>query len=177
MTTADPAHSPDLLRFARDVYAQPDIQALCLRVQDDLDVDVVLLLMCCWYGCYHGTLSEAQFARAADFSGQWRAQLVQPLRHARRWLKPHPADAAGISTADQESLRQRIKALELDAEFMQLRALEALFAEPIAAPINGESESTAHILANLTRYPGTDRAAGLDEDALSLLTRACLQCR
>lgn len=182
-TTLDPERQADLLHFARNVYARPGIQALCLRLQDELDVDVVLLLMCCWHGRYYGPLSEAQFAQAAAFSGSWRAQLVQPVRQARRWLKPHPADAMGICGADQEALRERIKALELDAEFMQLRALAGLSGQPApdtAASARSESPSTerdatAAIRANLALYASECRLdGGLNEETVSMLTRATL---
>lgn len=182
MTRADSGHSSDLLRFARDVYAEPGIQAICLYLQDEYDIDVVLLLTCCWFGCYHGALSEGEFAQATGFSGQWRAQLVRPLRQARRWLKPHPADTAGIPAEEQEALRQRVKALELDAELMQLRALAALFAGP-AAPDTSDAEATASIRINLGRYcghgaaPGTTRPAALTEADLATLVRASIRCR
>lgn len=186
-TTPDPEQQVELLHFARNVYARPGIQALCLRLQDEHDVDVVLLLMCCWYGRYYGPLSVPQFAKAAAFSGRWRAHLVQPVRQARRWLKPHPADAMGISGAEQEALRERIKALELEAEFMQLRALAGLLGKPTAdtaAPASNESpphdsDATAAIRANLALYArecklNTDLDGCLDQEAVSLLTCASL---
>jgi uncharacterized protein (TIGR02444 family) len=174
MSKADPDDTRELLRFARDVYAEPGLQALCLRLQDEHQIDVVLLLTCCWYGCYCGEMSDTQLARAAGFADQWRAQLVSPLRQARRWLKPHPASAAGIPAEQQEALRRRIKALELDAEFMQLRALAALFNEPAAATQCSVAQATASIRANLLRYCQQIGTAGLCETDLATLLQACL---
>lgn len=185
MTAPDSEPLPDLLHFARGVYARPGIRALCLRLQDEYDVDVVLLLMCCWHGCYHGVLSETAIAQASAFSGHWREQLVRPLRQARRWLKPHPADSVGIPGEDQEILRERIKALELEAEFMQLRALAGLVPAPPAdiGPPPPASDAPAAIRENLALYAREHkRNAGpedalhkaLDEHTLSLLTRASM---
>lgn len=190
-TTPDPARQADLLRFARDVYARPGIQALCLRLQDEHDVDVVLLLTCCWYGCYYGTLKDTQFKQATAFCHRWRAQLVQPLRQARRWLKPHPADTMGIPGADQEALRERIKALELETEFMQLRALAGCLNKPASgtdtsahrAALPADVDAMAAIRANLALYAREykletgqveARHEGLDDQAVLLLARASL---
>lgn len=183
MTQTDSEHSSNLLHFARAVYAEAGIQPICLHLQDEYDMDVVLLLTCCWHGCFYGELSESQLARAMAFSEPWRMHLVTPLRHSRRWLKAHPAEATGIPASEQEALRQRVKALELDAEFMQLRALAALFAEPAAAPDTREAEAAASIRNNLERYrdygspPGTHRAAGLNEAVVATLVRASLRYR
>lgn len=173
MPTADSGDSRELLRFARDVYAEPGMQTLCLRLQDEHQIDVVLLLTCCWYGCYYGEISDSQLARASGFADPWRTQLVSPLRQARRWLKPHPASAASIPAEQQEALRQRIKALELDAEFMQLRALAALFDEPAAATQTSNAQATASIRTNLLRYCQHIGAVGLSEADLATLLQAC----
>lgn len=175
MTAPDIEPQPDLLHFARDVYARPGIQSLCLRLQDEHNIDVVLLLMCCWHGCSRGVLSEAELAQAAAFSDQWRVHLVQPLRQARRWLKPHPAVDMGITGGDQEKLRERIKALELDAEFMQLRALAGLFTAAASPAGQLNPDPATAIRANLLLY--ARQCAGiaeLDDDTLSALTQACL---
>lgn len=182
MTHSDAERSADLLRFARAVYAEPGIQPICLHLQDAYHVDVVVLLTCCWYGCYRGELSATRLAQATDFSGHWRAQLVAPLRQARRWLKSHPANTPAIPTAEQEALRQRIKALELDAEFMQLRALAALFAEPGAVPHGSEAEAAASIRINLERYCRHDLSAagvtaGPGEADVAALVQASIRCR
>tara|TARA_R100001039_G_C1846100_1_gene106377 strand:- start:421 stop:972 length:552 start_codon:yes stop_codon:yes gene_type:complete len=183
MTRSDSERPLDLLRFARVVYAVPGIQTICLQLQDEHNADVVLLLACCWYGCYHGELSTTRLAQARGFSRPWRAQLVAPLRQARRWLKHHPADTAGIATAEQEALRQRIKTLELDAEFMQLRALAALLAGPMTTRDTHEADAAASIRLNLNRYfsddltdgPGT--IAGPGDAEIAALVQASILCR
>ncbi|MEX0740705.1 MAG: TIGR02444 family protein [Pseudohongiella sp.] len=171
MAKPDSRPRPGLLHFAQSVYALPDVQTLCLRLQDEQDVDVVLLLMCCWHGCCRGLLSQAQFEQAAAFSGTWTRQLVKPLRQSRRWLKSHPSAAIGVPGADQEDLRQRIKAIELDAEFMQLRALASMFADVEAG--HGDAATAVH--ANLALYARL-RALNLDDRIMATLTQASLHC-
>ena len=152
----------DLLQFASSVYAQPGIQALCLRLQDEGNADVVMLLTCCWYGRCYGRLTDDQLIRAMAFSESWRAQLVAPLRQARRWLKPHPATAFAMKGADQEALRQRIKAIELDAEFVQLRTLAGVLVEgSTAARPEHNAEPLVSIRSNLILYA---QRAGMDVD-------------
>ena len=191
MTTPDTGQQHALLRFARDVYTRPGIQALCLRLQDEQNVDVVLLLMCCWHGCSRGLLTEAQFEQASAFSGTWATQLVKPLRQSRRWLKSRPADAMRIPGDDQEDLRRRIKALELEAEFMQLRALASLFPEAHSNPDpdpdpepdpasnaarrSGVLDLAATVQANLALHARV-RALKLDQQTMRSLTQASIHC-
>jgi len=144
-------------KFAVDLYQAPGIAPLCLELQDTEGCDIPLLLFLCWHGCCVGEPDESLLKQAISLSRQWTGQVVNPLRAARRWLK---ADADGrtshielslcftqagqtqtghTQSGHTEELRGKIKNLELQAEFMQLDALEKLTYAPCPAPAPGRA--------------------------------------
>ncbi|HET6519133.1 MAG TPA: TIGR02444 family protein, partial [Geminicoccaceae bacterium] len=78
-----------------EVYGRDGVAAACLELQDRHGLDVNLLLLACWLAAAHGrALDGATLARARAASGRWQAEVVRPLRAARRALKAQLATAA-----------------------------------------------------------------------------------
>lgn len=113
-----------LWEFATALYAQEGVAERCLQAQDAHGADVCLLLAGLWLE-RRGSRPEAQrvvaLRRLAD---AWQGQVTAPLRHLRRaWKAPAQQDA-GLA-----ALRQRLAALELDAERLLLERLEQTAAD------------------------------------------------
>ena len=109
----------DLWRFAVACYTQPGVEAACLDLQA-AGADVCLLLTCAWLECRGITHADARLQQLQDVSGEWRSQVVAPLRALRiAWRQPAMEDA------ELAALRVRVKSLELDAEHLQLQRLQA----------------------------------------------------
>jgi uncharacterized protein (TIGR02444 family) len=126
----DPADS--LWRFAVAMYGRPGIGDLCLDLQDRHGIDVPLLLWAAWCGAARGLpLDAAALDRVDAAVGGWRRDVVRPLRAVRRRLRHGPAPLA--PTVESAALRDRVKALELEAERLQLRALALHPADPPSA--------------------------------------------
>ncbi len=107
--------------FSLAVYGRPGVAEACLALQDRHGLDVNLLLFCCWAGAKGRALDAGDMARLIAAAGPWNAEVVRPLRTARRWLKTQrsaPRDQAEI-------LRARIKADELEAERLEQSILAA----------------------------------------------------
>lgn len=123
-----------------------------LKLQDRFGFDVNLLLFCCWRGAIGRALDEAELIRTIEATAAWRANVVEPLRATRRWLKigDHPD---GV-----EDLRGRVLELELEGE----RLLQALIIKTTApGPRRAELAQNVVIetaLGNLEMY---QRAAAL----------------
>lgn len=119
----DAGPAPESLwRFAVAVYGRPGIADLCLDLQDRHGVDVPLLLWAAWTGAVRGhALTGADLAAALAATAPWRRDVVAPLRAVRRRLKAGPSPIA--PTPETDALRERVKALELEAERLQLTAL------------------------------------------------------
>ena len=105
--------------FSLRIYAQQGVSAACLKLQDEFGVDINLLLYCCWLGSCGSELDEHALRRALDFSAVWAAEVVHPLRRARRWMKDEAGAGGEVDREARLALRERIKAAELAAEQMQ----------------------------------------------------------
>ncbi|MFM8678581.1 MAG: TIGR02444 family protein [Alphaproteobacteria bacterium] len=129
--------------FALGIHAAPGVEAFCLEMQDAHGADVNLLLCAAWCGVTgRGTLDEDDLARLAGTIAPMRREVVERLRAARRWLKPLAASAPRLA-----AMRERIKALELEAErevqFLLADALEASHPLPMAPVARGARRAAA----------------------------------
>lgn len=122
---------PSLWDYALALYSRPGVSENCLRLQDDHNWNVNLILACIWYGHYLGELSGAQCQAIHADAADWDAKVVTPLRQMRRWLKSHAQSAGkkqgtGTETEkiDIEALRESVKRLELAGEKKLLQEIE-----------------------------------------------------
>ncbi len=118
-------------RFSVTVYQRPGVPEACLRLQDVHGWDVNLALFSLWCGLTRGALEPVSVAAAVGASAAWSARAVRPLRHLRRELKtgaPEIGAAAAVG-----AFRERLKALELEAERVEQAAL-VRFAAAAAGP-------------------------------------------
>ena len=107
-------------RYSLKTYGKPGVQAAALALQDGFDLDVNLLLFCCWAGACGHRLSEREIESLEAACASWREEVVRPLRRARRHLKPLETEA------DVADLRAAIKKSELEAERLQQDRLHAV---------------------------------------------------
>ena len=165
--------------FSNRVYRLPLARDTLLTLQDEHGLDVNLLLFCCWHARTRGRLDPTTIRRALVVSRPWAEQVVRPLRSARRWMK---TDALGHDTAEEEDsdmgprqrqLRDRIKALELQAERLQQAMLESLSEGPAASlPPRLESQVTdaAHNLQSLLEASAVPLSDRINELLATLVT-------
>ena len=134
--------------FSNRVYEREVVQKACLQLQNMHDLDVNMLLFCCWSGMIHGELTETLFDQALQVSVVWRRHLVHPLRQARTWMKTDLALSGFNHDASYPALREEIKAVELKAEKLQQLELERLIDRSSAA----DHDQSLAIVKNLKRY-------------------------
>jgi uncharacterized protein (TIGR02444 family) len=121
-TNAPVSKSP-FWRFSVMFYAVPGVAPACIALQDQAGVDVNLLFFLLWNASQSRELNSAEVAELDRTFGAWRDMAVVPIRDVRRALKTPPAAVApGVA----ESLRTRIKAVELEAERLQQEAMFSL---------------------------------------------------
>jgi uncharacterized protein (TIGR02444 family) len=146
MSDATPSQASDgsLWTFAVRLYAAPGVADACLGLQDRFGCDVNLLLFAAWMAAVgKHTLTSKEMNEAALDVQDWRTEIVRPLRGVRRRLKTDPPL---VPDAASEALRAGIKAIEMEAERLQLARLERLAAKWHAGP---------------TRQSGGDASANL----------------
>lgn len=118
--------SGELWKLANRLYASPGVSDACLRLQDECAVDVCVLMLLLFLARRKRAVRATQVQMILRASNEWRAEIVQVLRVMRRRLKVAPRF---VEADSRESLRSLIKKAELQAEHLQLDALEATFAE------------------------------------------------
>ena len=142
----------DLWSFALSTYARPGVEAACLRLQEH-GADVCLLLCGAWLEQRGVAQTPERLQTLKRIAEPWQSQVIEPLRQVRvQWRAMAQQDEA------LEGLRERVKALELDAERQLLARLEAV------AQAWPTKEGQHRWLEGLAT-----EAANLDHDALQWL--------
>ncbi|MHA7817178.1 MAG: TIGR02444 family protein [Pseudohaliea sp.] len=106
------------------LYGEPGVAEACLVAQDEAGADVLLLLAAALMARRGVSLDGAGPALAAAVE-PWRSEVVRPLRALRRRWR-------GLDGV--EPLRERLKALELEAERAQFERLAPRLAGSPAEP-------------------------------------------
>ncbi len=139
--------------FSLKLYSSPAVQKACIDLQDGSGVDVNVLLYMLWHGSHRRQVTPKDARAVLDALDGWRADVVVPLRTARRNLKtPPPA----LDLAGAEALRAIVKKAELEAERLQQSALYALKLPSGAGEAGaGQSASVRAVAAaNAAAYGG-----------------------
>ena len=158
--------SPDSLwDFSLAVYRSEAVQNSCLALQDRHGLDVNILLFCCWLAARNCAIDDTGMAAVLADTSEWHSSVVVPLRAIRRGMKGGVGQAPAKPT---EILRARIKTLELEAEQMEQRQLEAAVAR-YSTNIADTDAPVDTAMANLQTYfsaqqlkPGRKDAENLD---------------
>jgi uncharacterized protein (TIGR02444 family) len=120
-------------RFSLQFYRLPKVADACIVLQEEVGVDVNLLLFLLWQAQQRRRLTADDVAALEGKIAIWREITVIRLRTVRRALKTPPAL---VDAATAEAFRNRIKAVELEAERLQQEAMYALapLGAEVAAP-------------------------------------------
>ncbi|MEM7152490.1 MAG: TIGR02444 family protein [Myxococcota bacterium] len=116
---SEPDDSASLWAFATRLYARDGVAACCLRLQDEHDLDVDVVLACVWHPARGGMLDEPTLERVLAAIAPIQAR-VREVRSLRRTVG-HDRDR---DSAWEEAYRG-LKATELAAERVELSRIEA----------------------------------------------------
>jgi uncharacterized protein (TIGR02444 family) len=153
-------------RFSLQFYRRSGVADACIRLQEEAGVDVNLLLFLLWHALQRRALSLSEVERLENAVGPWRQQAVIPLRTIRRALKSPPAL---LETGTAEAFRNRVKAVELEAERLQQEAMHARVRDGLLGAHAGSVAEAAR--ANIAAYGGICRAV-FPENAVEVLISA-----
>ena len=136
----------DLWNYCLKLYACPDVEQACLRLQDQ-GLDVCLLLCAAWLQQRGVAHNEARCQQLKACAAPWQRDVVTPLRQVRiQWREAATHDEA------LSALRAQLKSLELEAEQTLLRRLEAL-TQSWAPAQTEHSSDWLGAMAQKTRQP------------------------
>jgi uncharacterized protein (TIGR02444 family) len=161
--------------FSLKVYRKPGIANVCLALQEDYGADVNMLLFCGWYGATRGRFNDNVYENACVFSRGWGEHTVKPLRGVRNRLKQDGCHGQFINIEACMQFREKVKAIELQAEKLQQLTLENLCRKIPAFESSGAGRLEA-VVKNLGRYL---QSAGIgvskvDTELLVSFIGACL---
>ncbi len=139
----------ELWSFSQTFYDRPGVAAALIALQDEAGLDVNLVLFTIWLGLSgRGRLAKQQLDAAERAVYSIRIEVIEPLRALRRRLRTSV-------DADIQCLRERIRAVEIEAEeAAQLRLAGIAGPRFTAEPV----QNLADAEANLDFYLGSANA-------------------
>lgn len=144
--TDTPPETTPFWRFSLHFYRQAGVSEACIALQDECGVDVNLLLFLFWLASERQHLGADEVRKLDDNVRDWRNLTIIPIRDARRKLK---GAATLVEPGKQEAFRNKVKAIELDAERLQQ---EALYAFTQAGPLGKAAAPPAAARGNVAAY-------------------------
>ena len=154
--------------FSLRVYGSDGVPAACLVLQERHEIDVNVLLYCCWLGASgRGALDGGEIARVCETVAEWHRDVVRGVRAVRQRLK---GGLGAAPLALSEPLRRRIAKIEVDLEHVeQLMLAGSLVREADAG--RGEADRLADALDNCGAFFA---AAGIAPDAADAAETAAI---
>jgi uncharacterized protein (TIGR02444 family) len=146
MTDAATSADTPFWRFSLKFYRQGGVSEACIDLQDGYGVDVNLLLFLLWLASDGRQVSAADVKMLDDSVRSWRTLTIVPIRDVRRKLK---GMATLVEPGTQEAFRNRVKAVELEAEQLQQAGL---YAFTKSGPLGAEAHPPVAAIANVTAY-------------------------
>ncbi|MCI4662157.1 MAG: TIGR02444 family protein [Neomegalonema sp.] len=110
----------DFWPFATALYQDPATAQALMRLQDEANCDVLLILFALWKGQFHGQIPPPCWDAILASAQPWRRDVIEPLRAIRRRMKTQDYRLPSAP------IREQVKQAELAAEQAQALALEAL---------------------------------------------------
>ncbi|MEM8772675.1 MAG: TIGR02444 family protein [Pseudomonadota bacterium] len=163
------ADAPENVKnWANAVYARSGVSDALLQLQDRIGADVCLVLWCCWAGERFKLIPEPVMRLALDRTAHWNADATRSLREARRAMKLFLAtdDYQGV-----HGLREKVKALELEAEYVELGVLGQIAERFLTAAedIAGSDGAASRARKNLALYAGLAGLSKAEDFSTGLL--------
>lgn len=135
--------------FSLSVYMTRDVPPACLVIQNNHQIDVNILLYCCWLGASgRGVMTPDELRKVKEAVGPWHQDVVRALRAVRFALKDG-MDPAPRNLSD--AMRKRIAKTEIDCEHVEQLMLAAALDRPVAEG-RAEDQRAADAVANVDAY-------------------------
>jgi uncharacterized protein (TIGR02444 family) len=131
--------------YSLKLYANEDVKRLCLTLQDCYDINVNMVLWCCWYASDRGQFSQEFLNQILTYNAPWHENVTRQLRQARQWLRSKQQNEL------IQPFRQQILQLEIISEAFQQKQLYELSIKQKKTTKNSKNAARA----NLQSYLGT----------------------
>jgi uncharacterized protein (TIGR02444 family) len=132
-------------KYALEFYGRAGVTNSCLKLQDDLGLNVNLLLLLCWCEQHKKQLDGEQIDLLVLSLALWHSDYTKPLRNIRRKL--------ALDDNATEAVKRAIFDAEMALEKTEQRLLLGIF--------NQFKLADADTALNLQRYIGRDDKAAV----------------
>ncbi len=106
--------------YSTQIWSLPNIESGCLELQNHHNININILLYCCWAGENNLTLNEDNIQTLLKSAKPWQ-DIIEPLRKSRKVMQDSliaiPADKRSQTVAN-------ISEMEINTEHMAQLALE-----------------------------------------------------
>lgn len=158
--------------FSFAVYTAPGVEEECLCLQDDHGVDVDILLFCAYAAVVAQVMLSAEDLADIDQEvAGLRDGVIVPLRTCRRAMKQGIAVLPPEQAGKARQLRERVKDIELAAEYLEQDRLVAWLAASERTRLSSVAPKD-NIGLLLSRHRRADREPPYPDN----LVRAALSC-
>ena len=106
--------------YSSEIWSLPDVEAICLQLQNEHELNINMLLYCCWAGEQLRCLNDDDLQTLLDTIQPWQV-IIQPLRDSRRTMQQSLIAMPGEMI---EQTLSNISEMELNAEHMAQLAME-----------------------------------------------------
>ena len=133
--------------FSLATYGAEGVAEICIRAQDEMDLDVNVILYACWLASQGRRMTSSHHAELEMRVSEWRQRVVRPLRALRRDLRHYP---------EAHALRESIKSLELQSERQQQDMMWDYFqsAQPLPVAPTAPLENLALLVDDIEAKGG-----------------------
>ena len=151
----------DFWTWSLSTYRHRDVQETTIKLQDDFDLNVNIILWCCWCASAYQELPEFALRKAIEETSKWTNSITAPIRGARR--------ASKEQVKDNRALYEALKNVELMAEEVEQKALEEIAIDHLAP--SGHETPMSMARRNLSRYVSFAGAARRPGFSVELIER------
>ncbi|MBV1872473.1 MAG: TIGR02444 family protein [Gammaproteobacteria bacterium] len=138
-----------LWEYSLRSYKRAGVEAVCLTLQDEFNLNVNFLLYCCWLAAESIKISDIELLQQVKGLRYWDHEVVLPLRQARRAL-------GKLRIKEAQVLKEQVRACELEAEEVFQDEIYASYRElnkrpdlTVGAP-EASAEKKAAVLASIS---------------------------
>ncbi len=136
----------DFWNYSSQLWTLPNVENQCLLLQNQHELNVNLILFCCWTGDQGYSLNRDDIETLLGTASSWE-NVIKPLRDTRRMMKQNLL-AMPAEIADQTL--ENISEMELNTERMEQLALEK--AIPLTQLSHSDSSHVECALLNIRCY-------------------------
>lgn len=133
-------------------YAAEGVQPACLALQDRHGIGVSALFALAGTAALGAPLLSAEaMERTLDRAERWQRQVIEPLRQARRAIRPAAPDEPALH-AEAEALRKALLQREIAAERLQQALVVADHRQSVTEPEVSRRLDAEAAMATATIY-------------------------